>query len=316
LNEHGYIEELIQIIQRYTGGVIWLSAGGTLGGPAPDAILSCSNSSILPVSNAASLPYSTGKIIDLNNRLFIGLGLDPRLPTNKAFAEALSNPSTLQAEQALNDIGAIPMISSSTWGMEEGSTIISSCWRAADSMRRQRGWLPQDMGQSDNFRAMRYIAKYTANPAVALGIYDQVGSISEGKRADLVLWDPAFFGVHPSMVLVGGTTVAADVNATRIQSQTWSNVQSKELVTGKKSGIAFVSQASIDSGVFSEATEIRKRLIPIEKPQILSKDNMFLNNYNPEIMIDTDTCKVLIDGKEPVFKENGYGSLSALYKMY
>jgi urease subunit alpha len=225
--------------------------------------------------------------------------LDRRIPEDLAFAESRIRKETIAAEDILHDLGAISIVSSDSQAMGRVGEVIIRTWQTADKMRKQFGRLPEESGENDNFRARRYIAKYTINPAISQGISAYVGSVEIGKLADIVIWDPAFFGVKPDMVLKSGTIAAAimgDPNAS-IPSPQPEYYRSMFGAFGRsliKSSVTFVSQASLER---TNKLGLAKRLLPVSNTRNIGKRSMMLNNAVPRMEVDPETYEVRADGQ-------------------
>jgi urease subunit alpha len=228
--------------------------------------------------------------------------LSPSIPEDVAFAESRIRKETIAAEDILHDIGAFSIISSDSQAMGRVGEVLIRTWQTADKMKRQRGSLPQETGNNDNFRVKRYIAKYTINPAIAQGVSRHIGSIETGKRADLVLWNPAFFGVKPDMVLLGGSIVAAPMGDPNASIPTPQPVHYRPMfgAFGKNvtaSSITFVSNASLDAGL-RENLGVEKEMVAVENTRGgISKASMVHNSATPHVEVDPETYEVRADGE-------------------
>jgi urease subunit alpha len=227
--------------------------------------------------------------------------LDPSIAEDLAFAESRIRKETIAAEDILHDIGALSMMASDSQAMGRVGEVILRTWQTADKMRKQRGRLAEETGDNDNLRAKRYVAKYTINPAIAHGISTEVGSLETGKRADLVLWDPAFFGVKPAMTLIGGSIVAAAMGDPNASIPTPEPVHGRRMFAAlgrslTKSSCTFVSQAALDQSLGSRL-EIEKELIAVRNTRNLGKADMVHNDALPKIEVDAQTYEVRADGE-------------------
>ena len=207
LNESGFVEDTLAAFKGRT--IHTYHSEGAGGGHAPDILKVCAQPNVLPSSTNPTMPYTVNTLDEHLDMLMVCHHLNPQVPEDVAFAESRIRPETMAAEDVLHDLGAISMMSSDSQAMGRVGEVITRTWQTAHVMKAARGSLPGDSAPNDNLRVRRYVAKYTINPAMAHGIADYVGSIEVGKRADLVLWSPAFFGVKPDLILVGGLIVAA-----------------------------------------------------------------------------------------------------------
>ena len=207
LNESGFVENTLRAFAGRTIHAFHTEGAG--GGHAPDIIALCGEPNVLPSSTNPTRPFTVNTLDEHLDMLMVCHHLDPRIPEDVAFAESRIRRETIAAEDILHDLGAFSMMASDSQAMGRVGETVLRTWQTADKMRRQRGRLPEETGDNDNFRARRYVAKYTVNPAIAHGVADIVGSVEVGKLADLVLWNPAFFGVKPALVLKGGSIAMA-----------------------------------------------------------------------------------------------------------
>lgn len=299
LNEAGFLEDTRTAI---AGRVIHtFHTEGAGGGHAPDIIRLAGEPNILPASTNPTLPFTVNTAEEHLDMLMVCHHLNPSIPEDVAFADSRIRPETIAAEDVLHDMGVFSMTSSDSQAMGRVGEVIMRTWQVADSMKKQRGTLPEDEGiVGDNFRARRYIAKYTINPAIAHGISDVVGSVEVGKFGDLVLWDPRFFGVRPEVVFKGGFAVSVamgDPNASipTPQPQTYRASFGALGTAVSQTSITFLSQAAVDGGV-AEKLGLRKRTYPCHGIRNLSKKDMVLNDQTPEITVDPQTYVVTVDG--------------------
>ncbi len=256
LNESGFVEDTIAAIKGRTIHAFHTEGAG--GGHAPDIIKICGQPNVIPSSTNPTRPYTKNTLAEHLDMLMVCHHLSPSIPEDIAFAESRIRKETIAAEDILHDIGAFSIISSDSQAMGRVGEVAIRTWQTADKMKRQRGALPQETGDNDNFRVKRYIAKYTINPAIAHGLSHEIGSLEVGKRADLVLWKPAFFGVKPDMVLIGGTIAAAPMGDPNASIPTPQPVHYRPMfgAYGKSrtnSSVTFVSQASLDGGLGGQA---------------------------------------------------------------
>jgi urease subunit alpha len=228
--------------------------------------------------------------------------LDSSIPEDIAFAESRIRKETIAAEDILHDMGAFSIIASDSQAMGRVGEVITRTWQTADKMKKQRGALPEENGDNDNFRVRRYIAKYTINPAIAHGISKEIGSIEIGKRADLVLWNPAFFGVKPDMIIMGGSIVAAPMGDPNASIPTPQPVHYRHMfgAYGKSvhhSAVTFVSQAALQAGL-RDQLGVDKQLVAVENTRSgISKADLVLNNATPDIEVDPETYEVRANGE-------------------
>jgi urease subunit alpha len=252
LNESGFVEDSIGAIRGRTIHAFHTEGAG--GGHAPDIIKICGQMNVIPSSTNPTRPYTVNTIAEHLDMLMVCHHLSSSIPEDIAFAESRIRKETIAAEDILHDIGAFSIISSDSQAMGRVGEVAIRTWQTADKMKRQRGRLAEETGDNDNFRVRRYIAKYTINPAIAQGLSHEIGSVEVGKRADLVIWDPAFFGVKPSMVLLGGMIAAAPMGDPNASIPTPQPVHYRPMfgAYGKartNSSVTFVSQASLDAGL-------------------------------------------------------------------
>jgi urease subunit alpha len=305
LNECGFVEDTIRAID---GRVIHtFHTEGAGGGHAPDIIRIAGLPNVLPASTNPTLPYTRNTIEEHLDMLMVCHHLNPDIPEDVAFADSRIRAETIAAEDVLQDMGIFAITSSDSQAMGRVGEVITRTWQVADKMKKQRGVLKDsDNGvhgsaESDNFRLKRYVAKYTINPAIAHGIADSIGSVEEGKFADLVLWDPAFFGVKPELVLKGGQIAYAlmgDANAS-IPTPQPRTMRPMFATYGKalqQSSITFLSQAAINAGVPQELG-LRKVIRPVSGIRNLTKANLKYNDATPDIEVDPETYQVTVDGE-------------------
>lgn len=300
LNEAGFLESTIDAIDGRTIHAFHTEGAG--GGHAPDIIRVCGLSNVLPASTNPTRPYTANTVAEHLDMLMVCHHLDKSIPEDIAFAESRIRKETMAAEDILHDLGAFSIIASDSQAMGRvGETIIRT-WQTADKMKRQRGTLDSETGENDNNRVKRYIAKYTINPAIAHGLSAHIGSIEEGKRADIVLWSPAFFGVKPDIVMLGGSIAAAPMGDPNASISTPQPVHMRPMfgAFGKAvttTSATFVSKAASDLGV-REALGLSKALLPVEGTRgNLTKSSMKLNSWLPEIDVDPETYEVRADGE-------------------
>ena len=297
LNESGFVENTLAAIRGRTIHAYHTEGAG--GGHAPDIIKVVGSANILPSSTNPTRPYTVNTIEEHLDMLMVCHHLDRSIPEDVAFAESRIRKETIAAEDILHDLGAFSVISSDSQAMGRIGEVITRCWQTAHKMKVQRGRLEGEQGENDNLRARRYIAKYTINPAVAHGLSRHVGSIEEGKRADLVLWSPAFFGAKPEMVLMGGMIVVAqmgDPNGSIPVQPMYSRPMFGALGKAKQaSAVTFVSQAAMQADVRGQLG-LGKTLLSVEDTRDIGKADMRLNNATPHIEVNPETYEVRADG--------------------
>ncbi len=300
LNESGFVETTIAAFKGRTIHAFHTEGAG--GGHAPDIIRVAGEINVLPSSTNPTRPYTVNTLDEHLDMLLVCHHLDPRIPEDIAFAESRIRRETIAAEDILHDLGALSMISSDSQAMGRVGEVIIRCWQTADKMRKQRGSLPEDSSGNDNFRARRYIAKYTINPAIAHGISGLVGSVAVGKLADLVLWSPAFFGVKPDLVLKAGTIAMAPMGDPNASIPTPQPVHYRPMFGNfgrslTESSVLFVSALSIDRGIAETAGLSRSLYAVTNTRGGISKKSMVLNDATPKIEVDPETYEVRADGE-------------------
>ncbi|MDH6646411.1 UNVERIFIED_ORG: urease subunit alpha [Rhizobium esperanzae] len=300
LNESGFVEDTIGAIKGRTIHAFHTEGAG--GGHAPDIIKICGQPNVIPSSTNPTRPYTVNTIAEHLDMLMVCHHLSPSIPEDIAFAESRIRKETIAAEDILHDIGAFSIISSDSQAMGRVGEVAIRTWQTADKMKRQRGRLKEEKGDNDNFRVRRYIAKYTINPAIAHGLSHEIGSVEVGKRADLVLWNPAFFGVKPDMVLLGGSIAAAPMGDPNASIPTPQPVHYRPMFAsyGKSltnSSVTFVSQASLDAGLKGRLG-VAKELLAVKNTRGgISKASMIHNDLTPEIEVDPETYEVRANGE-------------------
>ena len=298
LNESGFVESTIDAFKGRTIHAFHTEGAG--GGHAPDIIRVCGLPNVLPSSTNPTRPYTVNTLDEHLDMLMVCHHLDPRIAEDVAFAESRIRKETIAAEDILHDLGAFSMMSSDSQAMGRVGETIIRCWQTADKMKRQRGSLQPDPQGSDNFRARRYIAKYTINPAIAHGIAQHVGSIEPGKFADLVMWSPAFFGVKPELVLKGGSIAAAPMGDPNASIPTPQPIHYRHMFGGlgkaaAQSSLLFVSKAFLGN---SNAGRLERRLVAVENTRGgIGKRSMVHNSATPHIEVNAETYEVRADGE-------------------
>lgn len=300
LNESGFVENTVAAIKGRTIHAFHTEGAG--GGHAPDIIKVCGLPNVIPSSTNPTRPYTVNTLAEHLDMLMVCHHLSPSIPEDIAFAESRIRKETIAAEDILHDIGAFSIISSDSQAMGRVGEVAIRCWQTADKMKRQRGALAEETGDNDNFRVRRYIAKYTINPAIAHGLSKEIGSVTAGKRADLVLWNPAFFGVKPEMVLVGGTIAAAPMGDPNASIPTPQPMHYRPMfgAYGKaltNSSVTFVSKAAFDAGLQGRLG-VEKAMVAVENTRGgIGKHSMVLNDATPHVEVDPETYEVRADGE-------------------
>ncbi len=300
LNESGFVEDTIAAFKGRT--IHSFHTEGAGGGHAPDIIRVCGEANVLPASTNPTRPYTVNTLDEHLDMLMVCHHLDPKIAEDVAFAESRIRRETIAAEDILHDLGAFSMMSSDSQAMGRVGEVIIRTWQTADKMKRQRGALAEDRPGNDNFRARRYIAKYTINPAIAQGIARHVGSVEAGKLADLVIWSPAFFGVKPDMVLKCGTIAAAPMGDPNASIPTPQPVHYRPMFGAfgralTSSAVTFVSGAALAHGIGRELG-LERRVLAVGNTRAgISKASMVLNDRTPAIEVDPETYEVRADGE-------------------
>ena len=298
LNESGFVENTIEAIKNRTIHAFHTEGAG--GGHAPDIIKICGNKNVIPSSTNPTMPYTINTLEEHLDMLMVCHHLDKSIPEDIAFAESRIRKETIAAEDILHDLGAFSIIASDSQAMGRVGEVIIRTWQTAHKMKVQRGRLKEEEGENDNLRVKRYIAKYTINPAIAHGLSKHIGSITEGKRADIVLWEPSFFGVKPEIVMLGGSIACAQMGDPNASIPTPQPVYSRPMFASfgrslEKSSVTFVSKSSIDSGNLNNLN-LAKETIAVENTRNISKSDMVFNSYCPDISVDSETYEVRADG--------------------
>ena len=298
LNESGFVETTLAAFKGRTIHTYHTEGAG--GGHAPDIIKACGLSNVLPSSTNPTRPFTRNTIDEHLDMLMVCHHLDPAIAEDVAFAESRIRRETIAAEDILHDLGAFSMISSDSQAMGRVGEVITRTWQTADKMKKQRGPLPEDAPGNDNFRAKRYIAKYTINPAITHGVSHEVGSIEVGKWADLVLWRPAFFGVKPTLILKGGAIASSLMGDPNASIPTPQPVHYRPMFAsygGSRHAtcLTFISQAAADAGV-PAALGLKKQIAVVKGCRDVQKTDLIHNGYLPEIEVDPQTYQVKADG--------------------
>jgi len=299
LNETGFVENTLAAFKGRTIHTYHTEGAG--GGHAPDIIKACAEANVLPSSTNPTRPYTVNTIDEHLDMLMVCHHLDPSIAEDVAFAESRIRKETIAAEDILHDLGAFSMIASDSQAMGRVGEVVTRTWQTAHKMKVQRGSLAEDNARNDNFRAKRYIAKYTVNPAIAHGINHVVGSIEVGKMADLVLWKPAFFAAKPSMIIKGGMIAAAPMGDPNASIPTPQPVHYRPMfgAFGKsitETSVSFVSGAALEDGV-RDKYGLSKPAMAVKNTRSIKKSDMIHNAYQPTIEVDSQTYEVRADGE-------------------
>ena len=298
LNESGFVETTLAAFKGRTIHTYHTEGAG--GGHAPDIIKACGLTNVLPSSTNPTRPFTRNTIDEHLDMLMVCHHLDPSIAEDVAFAESRIRRETIAAEDILHDLGAFSMISSDSQAMGRVGEVITRTWQTADKMKKQRGPLPEDTPGNDNFRAKRYIAKYTINPAITHGVSHEVGSVEVGKWADLVLWRPAFFGVKPTLIIKGGAIASSLMGDANASIPTPQPVHYRPMFAsygGSRHAtcLTFISQAAFDAGV-PAALGLQKQIAVVKGCRDVQKKDLIHNGYLPEIEVDPQTYQVKADG--------------------
>lgn len=315
LNESGYVEDTLTAIADRTIHMYHTEGAG--GGHAPDILKVASYSHCLPSSTNPTNPYTVNTFDEHLDMVMVCHHLNPRVPEDIAFAESRIRAETIAAEDILHDMGAISMMGSDSQGMGRIAETICRTWQLASKMKDQRGILSEDSDRNDNQRALRYLAKYTINPARTYGIDRYVGSLEPGKIADIVLWQPGFFGIKPELIIKGGFIAWSPMGESNASLMTcepiiyrpqWSSFG----IAPQATSVSFMTQAAIDKGL-SEKLGLRKPILPVMGTRSLSKSDLLHNNICPNIEVDPDTFQVKVDGELAICEPVDLVPLGRLY---
>ncbi|HEV7631447.1 MAG TPA: urease subunit alpha [Steroidobacteraceae bacterium] len=299
LNESGFVEDTFAAFKGRAIHTYHTEGAG--GGHAPDIIKACGEANVLPSSTNPTRPYTVNTIDEHLDMLMVCHHLDPGIAEDVAFAESRIRRETIAAEDILHDLGAFSMISSDSQAMGRVGEVVTRSWQTAHKMKQQRGPLPQDSDRNDNYRARRYVAKYTINPALTHGIAHEVGSIEVGKLADIVLWRPAFFGAKAALIIKGGMIAAAPMGDANASIPTPQPVHFRPMfgaLGGARAAtsVSFVSQSALDLGMAARLG-LQKRLVAVKGTRSIRKKDLIHNNYQPKIDVDAQTYQVRADGQ-------------------
>ena len=299
LNESGFVQNTIDAFKGRNIHAFHTEGAG--GGHAPDIIKVCGEANVLPSSTNPTRPFTVNTVDEHLDMLMVCHHLDADIPEDVAFAESRIRRETIAAEDILHDLGAFSMIASDSQAMGRVGEVIIRTWQTAHKMKVQRGRLPEEAGENDNFRVKRYIAKYTINPALTHGIADHVGSVEVGKVADLVLWKPMFFGVKPDLVLKCGSIAAAAMGDPNASIPTPQPVHYRPMFAGygkslQQSRISFVSSAAAEAGI-GDRLGLASPVLPVRGIRSVGKKQMVLNDATPTMEVDPETYEVRADGE-------------------
>ena len=299
LNESGFVEDTLAAFKGRAIHTFHTEGAG--GGHAPDIIKACGVPNVLPSSTNPTRPYTVNTVDEHLDMLMVCHHLDPSIAEDVAFAESRIRRETIAAEDILHDLGAFSMMSSDSQAMGRIGEVVCRTWQTAHKMKVQRGPLPEDSHKNDNFRAKRYVAKYTVNPAITHGISHEIGSIAPGKLADIVLWKPAFFGAKPAMVIKGGFIVAAPMGDANASIPTPQPVHSRPMfgafgAARSDTCVLFTSQAALEHDLRAELG-LYRRLVPVRNTRSVRKKDLIHNTYCPQIEVDAQTYQVRADGQ-------------------
>ena len=299
LNESGFVENTVKAMKGRTIHAFHTEGAG--GGHAPDIIRVCGEEFVLPSSTNPTRPFTNNTLEEHLDMLMVCHHLDKSIPEDVAFAESRIRRETIAAEDILHDMGAFSIIASDSQAMGRIGEVLIRTWQTADKMKKQRGRLAEETGDNDNFRVRRYISKYTINPAIAHGISHEIGSIEEGKRADLVLWSPAFFGVKPEMVLMSGSIVCAQMGDPNASIPTPQPVYTRPMFGAygrslEHSSVTFVSAAAQDAGI-GKSLGLAKETVAVRNTRNIGKKDLVLNDALPFIEVNPETYEVRADGE-------------------
>lgn len=300
LNESGFVEETLSAIGGKTIHAYHVEGAG--GGHAPDLLVVCGKDNVIPSSTNCTNPYTINTVAEHLDMIMAVHHLNPKVPEDVAFADSRIRAETIAAEDVLHDMGAISIHGSDSQGMGRVGETVLRTWQLASKMKKQRGPLPEEKGDNDNERILRYMAKYTVNAAIVFGIDEYVGSLLPGRIADIACWSPEFFGAKPAWVFKGGEivySVSGDVNAC-IEVAEPMMYRKQYAACGsavQQHNKIFVTQAAIDAGLGEKVPASAGKLLPVKNTRNLTKADMVRNSYLPEIKVDPETYKVYIDGE-------------------
>lgn len=315
LNESGYVEDTIAAIDGRTIHTYHTEGAG--GGHAPDLLKVASMANVLPSSTNPTLPFGINSQAELFDMIMVCHNLNPQIPSDVAFAESRVRPETQAAENVLHDMGVLSMVTSDSQAMGRVGESFMRTFQMASYMKDVRGKLPEDSPNNDNFRVLRYIAKITINPAIAFGVSDVIGSVEKGKIADLVLWEPAFFGAKPKLVIKGGLINWANMGDPNASLPTPQPDYYRPMFGGfgnamPQTNITFVSQAAYELGI-KQRLGLQRMVYPVRRTRQLTKADMVLNSFCPKIEVNPETFEVMVDGENVRISPAKHFALGQLY---
>ena len=319
LNEAGCVEDTLDAIGGRTIHTFHTEGAG--GGHAPDIIRAAGSQNVLPSSTNPTMPFTVNTLDEHLDMLMVCHHLDKNIPEDVAFADSRIRPETIAAEDVLHDMGVFSMMSSDSQAMGRPGEVITRTWQTAHKMKEERGPLGVDKENgNDNFRAKRYVAKYTINPAITNGIADYVGSVEVGKFADLVLWNPAFFGAKPDMIIKGGMIIASKMGDANASMPTMQPVLYQPMFAAHgdakcESCLTFVSKAAMEQNI-KEKYGLKKTVVPVKGCRNIGKKDMKLNDATPEITVNPETYEVCADGVKLESKPAETLPLTQLYSLF
>ena len=319
LNEGGCVEDTLAAIAGRTIHTYHTEGAG--GGHAPDIIRAAAAPNVLPSSTNPTMPFTVNTLDEHLDMLMVCHHLDKRIPEDVAFADSRIRPETIAAEDVLHDMGIFSMMSSDSQAMGRVGEVITRTWQTASKMKDERGVLPEDQGHdNDNFRVKRYISKYTINPAITHGVSSYVGSVEVGKFADLVLWNPMFFGIKPDIIIKGGMIIASKMGDANASIPTCEPVMYKPMFAAQgkakyASCLTFVSKAAMDEKV-KEKYHLEKTVVPVSGCRNVGKKDMKFNSETPEITVNPETYEVRVNGEHITSNPAKKLPLTQLYSLF
>jgi len=318
LNECGFVDDTIEAIAGRTIHTFHTEGAG--GGHAPDILKISGEKNVLPSSTNPTRPFTINTLAEHLDMMMVCHHLNPSVREDVSFAESRIRAETIAAEDVFHDMGILSMYSSDSQAMGRVGEVTTRAWQTADKMKKMVGRLKEEKGENDNLRVKRYLAKLTINPAITNGISEYVGSIEPGKIADLVLWNPQFFGVKPKLIIKGGFIAYSLMGDPNASIPTPEPVYYRPMFGALGSAIqstsfTFTSKLAIDNGL-AKKVNIKKKLLPVKNCRKISKDDMVLNNLTPKIEIDPETFKVKVDGNLVTIDPAISVSLARLYELF